>query len=161
MTAARAGTWRMSWPITDPVVGLATLMGQAQHDLAAALAVEDLQPAGRATWTIAHQGGPRMFVDLPVIAVPREDTETTGAVSVAVSAEPGSTPETPAPVPDNDVDQVVVERLVQGADWRALHATRAERVAAALQMPSLAQAERHLGLRAGRDFPNLTERAVS
>lgn len=50
------------------------------------------------------------------------------------------------------VDPVVVERLVAGADWRAIGATRQERIEAAERMPSRAEAERRLGLRAGRDF---------
>lgn len=49
-------------------------------------------------------------------------------------------------------DPVVVERLVDGADWRRIGATRAERIAAAELMPTKADAERRLGLRAGRDF---------
>ncbi len=59
-------------------------------------------------------------------------------------------------IPDEDgmpeVDEVVVERLVAGADWRKIGATRAERIAAAERMEVLVEAERHLGLRAGRDF---------
>jgi transcriptional regulator with XRE-family HTH domain len=77
--------------------------------------------------------------------------------------------------PDDGIDAVVVDRLVAGADWRALGATRAERIAAAekawamwgpirqaeaaqgtsshnLPGESLADLERRLGLRAGRDF---------
>lgn len=73
------------------------------------------------------------------------------------------------------IDTVVVERLVDGAKWREIGASRAERVAAAqildlqyireaaaltsaqLADPSLPRLkrndiERHLGLRAGRDF---------
>lgn len=50
------------------------------------------------------------------------------------------------------VDPVVVERLVAGADWRTIGATRQERIEAAELMPSRAEAERRLGLRAGRDF---------
>jgi lambda repressor-like predicted transcriptional regulator len=56
---------------------------------------------------------------------------------------------------DEDVaqpDEVVVDRLLSGADWRAIGATRAERIAAAERMDVLVEAGRHLGLRAGRDF---------
>lgn len=56
------------------------------------------------------------------------------------------------PLTPVDVDPVVVERLVDGADWRAIGATRAERIAAAEHFPVKADAERHLSLRAGRDF---------
>lgn len=78
--------------------------------------------------------------------------------------------------PDEDlVDDVVVERLVAGAKWRDIGATRADRIAAAeilyarylretahLDRADLADAtrdrtrisdiERHLGLRIRRDF---------
>jgi hypothetical protein len=82
----------------------------------------------------------------------------------------------PLPAPDPDyVDPVVVERLIDGADWREIGATRAERIAAAEYLherwavaresqrlrgtvdgalPGVATGsiERHLGLRSGRDF---------
>lgn len=56
------------------------------------------------------------------------------------------------------VDEVVVDRLLSGADWRDVGATREERIAAALEAlrrpdVALADIERRLGLRAGRDFP--------
>jgi transcriptional regulator with XRE-family HTH domain len=80
-----------------------------------------------------------------------------------------------APLEPVDLDPVVVDRLIAGADWRALGATRAERVAAAerawsmygpqrraakeqgtsdqaLPGESLTSLEDRLGLRAGRDF---------
>ncbi len=76
---------------------------------------------------------------------------------------------------DPDPDEVVVQRLVEGADWRKVGASRDERVAAAaildaryireaarlsaadLHNPNIdrfkrSDIERHLGLRAGRDF---------
>lgn len=62
------------------------------------------------------------------------------------------------PLPaDVGPDEVVVDRLVSGADWRAIGATREERIAAAekavrLRTESLASLEERLGLRAGRDF---------
>lgn len=64
---------------------------------------------------------------------------------VAAWASPGETAD------DGLVDDVVVERLVAGADWRAVGATRAERIAAAAHM-SGQEAERRLGLRPGRDY---------
>lgn len=77
--------------------------------------------------------------------------------------------------PDDAPDPVVVDRLVAGGDWRAMGATRAERIAAAekawamwgpiraaetaqgtasfdLPGESLTDLERRLSLRAGRDF---------
>lgn len=65
------------------------------------------------------------------------------------------------PLEPVDVDQVVVDRLVAGADWRTIGATRAERIQAALRVDSLVEAERRFGLRAGRDFPNLTQRRAA
>jgi hypothetical protein len=79
------------------------------------------------------------------------------------------------PLDPVDLDPVVVDRLVAGADWRTLGATRAERIAAAekawamwgpirraqkgqgtpdqnLPGESLTAIEDRLGLRAGRDF---------
>lgn len=80
------------------------------------------------------------------------------------------------PLPDDDApDPVVVDRLVAGADWKAIGATRVERIAAAekswaywgpirraekaqgtsdqwLPGESLTAIERRLGLRSGRDF---------
>jgi transcriptional regulator with XRE-family HTH domain len=83
-----------------------------------------------------------------------------------------------APYDTVDVDDVVVDRLIAGADWRDLAATRAERIAAAerawamwgparlaakaqgtsdqaLPGESLTSLEDRLGLRAGRDFSRL------
>lgn len=53
-----------------------------------------------------------------------------------------------------DVDPVVVERLVASPDviWRSIGATRQERIEAAERIPNRSDAERRLGLRAGRDF---------
>ena len=64
----------------------------------------------------------------------------------------------PDAVPDlgdqepSDVDPVVVERLLDGTPWRAIGATRAERIAAAERMPDPGYADQRLGLRPGRDF---------
>lgn len=55
------------------------------------------------------------------------------------------------PLTPVDLDEVVVERLVAGADWRTVGATRAERIAAAAHM-SGNEAEARLGLRPGRDY---------
>jgi transcriptional regulator with XRE-family HTH domain len=82
-----------------------------------------------------------------------------------------------APLPDlgDYADPVVVDRLIAGGDWKALNATRAERITAAerlwwhwrpirerqhadgtapqwLDGPSLTDIERRFSLRAGRDF---------
>jgi len=66
--------------------------------------------------------------------------------------DPGAWADLGGQAEDDDVDPVVVERLVAGEDWRRVGATRAERVAAAQLMPSINEAERRLGLRHGRDF---------
>jgi transcriptional regulator with XRE-family HTH domain len=83
-----------------------------------------------------------------------------------VNTEPGEGP---------DLDEIAVERLIAGDDWRAIGATRAERITAAerlwwhwrpirerqhadgtaphwLDGPSLTDIERRFSLRAGRDF---------
>lgn len=86
----------------------------------------------------------------------------------------------PLPAPDPDlVDPVVVERLIGGEHWRALGASRAERIAAAEHLAAEHAAarerlrrmgygdqeipgasrnaiERRLGLRAGRDYARRT-----
>lgn len=58
------------------------------------------------------------------------------------------------PLTPVDVDPVVVERLVASPDviWRSIGATRQERIEAAERIPNRSEAERRLGLRAGRDF---------
>ena len=56
------------------------------------------------------------------------------------------------PLEPVDLDPVVVDRLIAGADWRSIGATRTERIAAAERLPSKADAERRFGLRQGRDF---------
>lgn len=59
------------------------------------------------------------------------------------------------PLEPVDVDTVVVDRLVAGADWRAIGATRAERIAAAELLDRRGtprnDIERRLGLSWGRD----------
>ena len=60
------------------------------------------------------------------------------------------------PLQPVDLDPVVVDRLVAGADWRTIGATRAERIAAAERLDRTGAAsrvaiERRLGLRWGRD----------
>lgn len=66
--------------------------------------------------------------------------------------DPGSAPWTTTFDTEVDLDPVVVDRLLAGTDWRAIGATRAERIAAAERTPVVAEAERRYGLRAGRDF---------
>ena len=81
----------------------------------------------------------------------------------------------PLPRLDDYTDPVVVDRLIAGADWQTIGATRAERIAAAERLAwywtpirarqraegmaeqacdgeSLTSIERRFGLRAGRDF---------
>ena len=53
---------------------------------------------------------------------------------------------------DDAPDPVVVDRLLAGASWRAIGANRAERIAAAEQMPDPGNADKRYGLRPGRDF---------
>ncbi len=55
---------------------------------------------------------------------------------------------------DDEIDPVVVERLVDGADWKALNASRAERLAAAERLMDRGGAyiDQHLSLRRGRDY---------
>lgn len=56
----------------------------------------------------------------------------------------------------NDIDQVAVERLVFGEDWRSIGATRLERIAAAEQLLAAdhpkQRIERQLGVQFGRHY---------
>lgn len=56
----------MRWPITEPRTPLDVLIGQAEHDLRAALAAEQLRPAGKATWFIRHDRKPVLAVEIDV-----------------------------------------------------------------------------------------------
>jgi hypothetical protein len=63
------GTFRMTWPITDPRAPLDALIGQAQHDLAQALDAEGLVRCGVAEWRITNQRGPRLTAIVPVAGI--------------------------------------------------------------------------------------------
>jgi hypothetical protein len=107
-------TYRMTWPVNDPRVPLAVLIGQAQYDLSAALASMQLQPAGRPTWQIEHCHGPRLTVEMPVVGD-----------HVLDGAPPCQT--------DRDIDEIALERFIAGdLDWRLL--TIPERIEAGIRM---------------------------
>lgn len=69
----------MTWPISDSRAPLDAIIGQAQHDLALALADEGLRRNGRVEWRITNQSGPRLTALCPVagahdldVPLPRE-----------------------------------------------------------------------------------------
>ena len=121
--------------------------------------------------------GPSM-VSVEIVRAHVRELVASGWTQVAIAAEIGRTPQALWSVLNNgnhgvkrwmrrdiaaqifeleplepvEVDEVVVLRLLEGADWRAIGATRAERIAAAELIPVKADAERRLGLHQGRDF---------
>ncbi len=49
---AVSGTWVMSWPVPDPRISVADMLGEATADLRAVLAREGLWPAGHLAWSL-------------------------------------------------------------------------------------------------------------